>query len=734
MRAPPTVKVVADRPSTPHNVWRCFYPIDFGDPLKSYRLKGTSPTGEELVGCLGPVEAPNLPRIGIPFRPLLLRGLTCGIETIRLELEIDPDEAGPMPATDPRIAGSGFYFGDALWHATKFSEVRKSPLERIVRFEGILPFATGNKAAPAYGFCDFYLTEGTPLVRWVLRVQGTMGGANNPVEAARTLHTPASFEMPMIALRVPKGVGVCAVNCIERGGGEVLDLDEDGDSDVVVLQGPQLIGPATPMIFEGFFEVGADREAAKHQKVGAHYLAPAREVMAAAMPPFGSVGPQVGRAYRFSDPVTDEQLARLKFVARGGHLNVFSRPANPLCVDTYPGRSGGQGDFGIHSASVIYGGPIEQPQNLHALLWSVKWDAGRNSHWRYPDGTCVNHELHPHGVFRTQEPHPRESISPDRFGLKEGDVLYRAGGMIPRDLQHHSINALTTSYLLTGEPWLRDLIEDEVAAYLCERLAEERLDENGYPEAGPELDAIRSFRSEHSMGMAYACTGDKRIPLRFAQRVHVYDKLDYALRSAKKAKLIDDFTPMITAAAERKPATVMIEPPDDRALPGKYFSPDWQYTLAAQGMVLMPDIIRSDADAMAAVPIELLEGFERGVAACLTRFVSKALIVGDVHRVVKAIEWPYNSNSIAPATRFMDNVAVSDQPNKGPYTYCECNWAADWCTTVLELVAKGRFGEVKFANYDPHAVYLAEKALKDSMRKLDAVKPRQDHERMRWII
>ena len=701
----PQITVVCKNQSSRHptssvTTWACGFPYEEPNDHAHYRVTGTSPFGGYIQGYLGAIEAPNA--FGRPgYRPLTFSGLSLmpGQE-VEIDLEVEPlgaiegdtvVAAAEAAGTEAHLTGRelipGFYFGKEIWAADKWKVWRHSPAETILHASGILPFGTGQDNAPVRGVCYLRFVQGSHIIEGSLHIQPSLGSYP---EALADAHTPARIDVPMITMRTDRNAVPYIKWGIERGGGEVLP-SEDGS--LVVLQAPVTIGPGTPMHFEFSLVMTShitdeDRVAWGNVTSGGCSVIPHRKHQIGAMPPFGLVGEDLG-ADAYELHIDDELQSRRAAVSRGTRYDVFDKPDRPLVGNVDPAGTGDQMDFGVTHSSLIYANGRGMPASLDALRWSVIWDSSRASHFRYIDGTCVDYRNHPNGLFWRQMPHYHSGVSPDRFGLREGQMPYQPGGLKGRDMQHFSINALVTDYLLTLTPWLRDCLEDEVATYLMERSAV-------YGKVTAGTDANRSWRGEDAMAKAYACTGDVRIPIRFAERVACYDRYDaWTARAIRDGhQTADFFLPMMQATdLDYEIVDVMWLAPGVGVGAQNIYKnvPLWETLLGCVGAVMQTRLIRESDIAVGIVGQTDLVRFERAVARVIGDRVSNGFIEGSPWRVVRAAKLPDKQSDGWPLGSFTMPYRYPD--NRLGY-WTETSVYASWSVQLCELLTSDQLGQV----------------------------------------
>jgi len=494
----------------------------------------------------------------------------------------------------------------------------------------------------------------------------------------------------------------------------------------VVLQRPATIGPLTPMHFEFSLVMTShitdeDRVAWGNVTSGGCSMIPHRKHQIGSMPPFGLVGEDLGAdAYELS--IEDELQARRQSVANGTWTSIFDVPWKPLGSNIDPAGTGDQMDFGITHASMIYANGRGMPRSMDALRWSTLFDCSRPAHARYIDGTCVDPANHPKGLFWKQGPHYHGGVSPDRFGLRDGQMPFEPGGLKGRDMQHFSINAIVTDYLLTLTPWLRDCIEDEIATYLMERSAD-------YEKVTAWTDANRSWRGEDAMAKAFACTGDPRIPIRFAQRVACYDRHNvWTAKDIRNGLQREDFfLPMMQAADLGYEIVAVMWLPGGNAGSQSMHKhvPLWETILGCVGAVMQSRIIRESDVAMGIVGKTDLARFERAVARIIGDRATNGFVDGDPWRVVKAAKLPVRQgNGWQPGSFTEMTRADKDRPEG---YWSETRDYADWAVQLVELLTSDQLGEVPVTQeaIDKAAAILAKSnAAWDGSRRKDLLSKR----------
>lgn len=130
-----------------------------------------------------------------------------------------------------------------------------------------------------------------------------------------------------------------------------------------------------------------------------------------------------------------------------------------------PGSTGDQGDFGVSQAWPA--ALLQDPAYLELVLPEALKTGLRPSHFREADVTPFRSRNHPGTVSWTQRPHRDRAVSPDDLGLEYTDVNDAAShGWYPYDDEHDSILFMVGAFMLTADPQLRRLLDDEVEAGL----------------------------------------------------------------------------------------------------------------------------------------------------------------------------------------------------------------------------------------------------------------------------
>jgi len=225
-----------------------------------------------------------------------------------------------------------------------------------------------------------------------------------------------------------------------------------------------------------------------------------------------------------------------------------------------PSQTGKQDDFGIVKLSAVASSGL--PSFLLEVERAMLQEACRPVHFFEADGSSLRVANHKDLVYWTGRPHWNCDVSPDRLGKPCPEPKHFRNGWRAKDRQHWSSNYLCGYYLLTGSPWARREIDNEVQLFLGSQTVKAGLATtgSGAPRAAGRMLMLGCW--------LYQCTGDKALLTRMRQRMKTSYLPCWAGREFKPG----DVRPMA------------IKKPDGRMLQGKtpYWNP-WQESLAAIG-------------------------------------------------------------------------------------------------------------------------------------------------------
>lgn len=179
---------------------------------------------------------------------------------------------------------------------------------------------------------------------------------------------------------------------------------------------------------------------------------------------------------RLPDPVPIAESATYVDRLLGWHRDtlgsgdVWRKPR--LGLQPNSGQTGAQDDFAATKLGFAWaGGPLHILEAYHSALH----EACRPGHWRDPDGFPVEPWDHPNHVTWDGYTHWHPSVSGDRMGKGSAATPRFAGGYIGPDREHWSNNLLCGTYLLTGSPLLRRIIEKQGRQILSGETIDPRL-------------------------------------------------------------------------------------------------------------------------------------------------------------------------------------------------------------------------------------------------------------------
>lgn len=150
--------------------------------------------------------------------------------------------------------------------------------------------------------------------------------------------------------------------------------------------------------------------------------------------------------------------------------DVWRKPR--LGLQPNSGQTGAQDDFGATKLGFAWaGGPLHILEAYHSALH----EACRPGHWRDAEGFPVEPWDHPNHVTWDGYTHWHPSVSGDRMGKGSAATPRFSGGYIGPDREHWSNNLLCGTYLLTGSPLLRRIIEKQGRQILSGETIDARL-------------------------------------------------------------------------------------------------------------------------------------------------------------------------------------------------------------------------------------------------------------------
>lgn len=176
------------------------------------------------------------------------------------------------------------------------------------------------------------------------------------------------------------------------------------------------------------------------------------------------------------------------------------------------GQSGGQDDFGATKLGWVWsGGPLHILEAYHSALH----EASRPGIWYEVDGSRVLPWHHPDHVTWSGYTHWHTSYSGDQLG-KVGGTWPSWNGYLGPDREHWSNNLLCGTYLLTGSPLLRAVIEKHAYQFLSGDTLDPRLPGTSSP--GPARAIGRGLLA---VAWAHRCLEPgSELATRVRQRVH----------------------------------------------------------------------------------------------------------------------------------------------------------------------------------------------------------------------
>lgn len=225
-----------------------------------------------------------------------------------------------------------------------------------------------------------------------------------------------------------------------------------------------------------------------------------------------------------------------------------------------PAQTGDQADFGVAKLGAVAGSGL--PSFLFEVEASVLQEACRPVHFFGADGAPIRAADHPDWVVWSGRTHWHCQVSSDRLGKPCPEPRFERNGWGGKDREHWSTNYTGGYYLLTGAPWLRRELENEVQLFLAGETLDPKFTTSG---TGAARGAGRTLQAGCWL---YLCTGDAALLQRIHDRIEKIHLPAYAF-------------------AARDPATVrplIVCTPDPRMLDGerRYWNP-WQEAIAATG-------------------------------------------------------------------------------------------------------------------------------------------------------
>ncbi len=240
-------------------------------------------------------------------------------------------------------------------------------------------------------------------------------------------------------------------------------------------------------------------------------------------------------------------------------------PADPFWCGPHglartPAQTGDQADFGVAKLGAVAGSGLAS--FLFEVEASVLQEACRPVHVFAADGAPLRAADHPDWVVWSGRTHWHCQVSSDRLGKPCPEPRFERNGWGGKDREHWSTNYAAGYYLLTGAPWLRRELENEVQLFLAGETLDKRLTTSG---TGAARGAGRTLLAGCWL---YLCTGDAALLQRIHDRVEKIHLPSYAFAAAD--------------AASVRP--LLVCDPDPRMLDGKqaYWNP-WQEAIAATG-------------------------------------------------------------------------------------------------------------------------------------------------------
>lgn len=175
------------------------------------------------------------------------------------------------------------------------------------------------------------------------------------------------------------------------------------------------------------------------------------------------------------------------------------------------GQTGGQDDFGASKLGWAWaGGALHTLEAYHSALH----EACRPGQWYERDGSPVEPWLHTNFITWSGYIHWHNSYASDRLGKGLQPTPRFSGGYNGPDREHWSNNLLCGTYVLTGSPLLRRVIEKQARQFLSGETLDPRL---------PSTSGVGAARGIGRTLLAAAwidqCLADGELRTRFRQRV-----------------------------------------------------------------------------------------------------------------------------------------------------------------------------------------------------------------------
>ncbi|HLU39303.1 MAG TPA: hypothetical protein VK081_07945, partial [Planctomycetota bacterium] len=233
----------------------------------------------------------------------------------------------------------------------------------------------------------------------------------------------------------------------------------------------------------------------------------------------------------------------------------------PMGLARNPGQTGDQADFGVAKYGLVAGTGL--PSLLLEAEASVLQEACRPVHFFEADGSPVLARNHPEWVTWSGRTHWHCEVSRDRLGKPCPEPKFERHGWAGKDREHWSTNYAAGLYLLTGWPWLRRELENEVELFLAGETLDPALTTSG---PGAARGVGRTLLAGCWL---WLCTGNEALQRRIVDRIERV--IAPSWRFADQP--VDRVRPLMVCA------------PDARMLDGAraYWNP-WQEAIAVTGL------------------------------------------------------------------------------------------------------------------------------------------------------
>lgn len=209
----------------------------------------------------------------------------------------------------------------------------------------------------------------------------------------------------------------------------------------------------------------------------------------------------------------NEQAHVQRMISWAGRTQSVGDPWRAPLLGLAPnsGQTGGQDDFGSSKLGWAWaGGALHVLEAYHSALH----EACRPGQWYEADGSPVNPLAHPNFVTWSGYIHWHNSYASDRLGKGLQPTPRFSGGYTGPDREHWSNNTLCGTYVLTGSPLLRRVIEKQARQVLSGETLDPRLPSTS------GVGAARGIgRTLIAAGWIDQCLADDQLRADFRQRI-----------------------------------------------------------------------------------------------------------------------------------------------------------------------------------------------------------------------